>query len=163
MRVSKPPKGGTRTAADAAGGGRREALGVRQLAGALLLCQTACLSPYRHPLPTRWGKQRPRERGRPRLHQPDDRSYDPFRSCKSCARMFTGWGRARMPALLPARWKKHRRSGARPSSAASTRQPILRPVSIMQILRPNVHRLEQRVCPHIGIRGVPPQTSAAAD
>ncbi|NLH73674.1 MAG: hypothetical protein GX456_11525 [Verrucomicrobia bacterium] len=43
-----------------------------------------------------------RERGPPRPHQSDDRSYDPFRSCKSCARTFTGWGRARMPALLPA-------------------------------------------------------------
>ncbi|NLH72692.1 MAG: hypothetical protein GX456_06535 [Verrucomicrobia bacterium] len=32
--------------------------------------------------------------------------------------------------------------------------------------RPNIHRLgmrKQRVCPHIGIRGVPLQTSAAAD
>ncbi|HOK77401.1 MAG TPA: hypothetical protein PLW35_06725, partial [Verrucomicrobiota bacterium] len=56
-------------------------------------------------------------------------------------------------------------SGARPSSAASTRQPILRPVSIMQILRPNIQRLgmdKQRVCPHVGIRGVPPRTSAIA-
>ncbi|NLH71502.1 MAG: hypothetical protein GX456_00445, partial [Verrucomicrobia bacterium] len=33
-----------------------------------------------------------RERCRPRLHQPDNRSYNPFRSCKSCARTFTGWG-----------------------------------------------------------------------
>jgi len=33
-----------------------------------------------------------RERGRPRPHQPDNRSYDLFRSCKSCARTFTGWG-----------------------------------------------------------------------
>jgi len=39
------------------------------------------------------------------------------------------------------RWKKQRRSGARPSPAASTRRPILRPVSIMQILRPIIHRL----------------------
>ena len=38
MLVSKPPKGGTRTAADAVGVGRREALGVRQLAAALFLC-----------------------------------------------------------------------------------------------------------------------------
>ncbi|NLH71433.1 MAG: hypothetical protein GX456_00090 [Verrucomicrobia bacterium] len=32
--------------------------------------------------------------------------------------------------------------------------------------RPNIHRLgmhKQRVCPHIGIRGVPPQTRATAD
>jgi len=33
-----------------------------------------------------------RERCRPRPHQPDNRSYNPFRSCKSCARTFTGWG-----------------------------------------------------------------------
>jgi len=33
-----PPKGGTRTAADAVGVGRREALGVRQLAAALSSC-----------------------------------------------------------------------------------------------------------------------------
>ncbi len=188
---------------------------------------------------TRWKKQRPRERGRPRPHQPDNRSYDPFQSHKSCARRFTGWGRARMPALLHAlekatapgarpspaastrhpilhpfqshkscprpftgwgrarmpalpqrvresnspgsaavpgrinpttdrttrfnhtnpapehspivggqecprsctRWRKQRRSGARPSPAASTRQPILRPASITQILRPTIHRL----------------------
>ncbi|NLH73929.1 MAG: hypothetical protein GX456_12815 [Verrucomicrobia bacterium] len=32
-------------------------------------------------------------------------------------------------------------SGARPSPAASTRQPILRPASITQILRPPIHRL----------------------
>jgi len=38
MLVSKPPKGGTRTAGDAVGVGRREAFGVRQLAAALLLC-----------------------------------------------------------------------------------------------------------------------------
>ncbi|NLH71496.1 MAG: hypothetical protein GX456_00415 [Verrucomicrobia bacterium] len=31
---------------------------------------------------TRWKKQRPRERGRPRPHQPEDRSYDRFRSRK---------------------------------------------------------------------------------
>ncbi len=74
-------------------------------------------------------------------HQPDDRSCDLFQSRKPAAGTFTDWGRARMPALLPARWRKHLRSGARPSSAASTRQPILRPVSIMQILHPNVHRL----------------------
>ncbi len=41
---------------------------------------------------TRWKKQRRRERGRPRPHQPDNRSYDPFRSCKSCARTFSDWG-----------------------------------------------------------------------
>jgi len=34
----KPPKGGTRTAADAVGVGRREAFGVRQLAAALSSC-----------------------------------------------------------------------------------------------------------------------------
>ncbi|NLH72181.1 MAG: hypothetical protein GX456_03930 [Verrucomicrobia bacterium] len=38
MLVSEPPKGGTRTAADAVGVGRREALGVRQLAAALFFC-----------------------------------------------------------------------------------------------------------------------------
>ncbi|NLH72924.1 MAG: hypothetical protein GX456_07705 [Verrucomicrobia bacterium] len=107
-----------------------------------------------------------RERGRPRPHQRDDRSYDPFGSSKCGVRAFTGWGRARMPALLPARWRKHRRSGARPSSAASTRRPTLRPVWITQMPRPNIHRLgmhKQRVCPHIRIRRVPPQTSATVD
>jgi len=79
--------------------------------------------------------------------------------------MFTGWGRRRIAALLHA-LEKATAPGARPSSAASTRQPILRPVSIMQILRPNVHRLgmhKQRVCPYIGIRGAPAQTWATAD
>ncbi|NLH75040.1 MAG: hypothetical protein GX456_18490 [Verrucomicrobia bacterium] len=38
MLVSKPPKGGTRTAADSVGVGRREAFGVRQLAAALSSC-----------------------------------------------------------------------------------------------------------------------------
>ncbi|NLH75124.1 MAG: hypothetical protein GX456_18920 [Verrucomicrobia bacterium] len=33
-----------------------------------------------------------RERGRPRPHQRDDRSYDPFGSRKCGARTFTGWG-----------------------------------------------------------------------
>ncbi len=33
-----------------------------------------------------------RERGRPRPHQRDDRPYDPFGSCKSCARTFTARG-----------------------------------------------------------------------
>ncbi|NLH71833.1 MAG: hypothetical protein GX456_02120 [Verrucomicrobia bacterium] len=33
----------------------------------------------------RWKRQSPRERGRPRPHRADDRSYDPFRSCKSGA------------------------------------------------------------------------------
>ncbi|NLH72597.1 MAG: hypothetical protein GX456_06050, partial [Verrucomicrobia bacterium] len=47
---------------------------------------------------TRWKRQWRRERGRPRPHQADGRSYDPFRSCKSDDRTCTGWGRARMPA-----------------------------------------------------------------
>ncbi|NLH74125.1 MAG: hypothetical protein GX456_13795 [Verrucomicrobia bacterium] len=34
--------------------------------------------------------------------QPDDRSYDPLRLCKCCARLFTGWRRPRMAALLHA-------------------------------------------------------------
>ncbi|NLH74448.1 MAG: hypothetical protein GX456_15470 [Verrucomicrobia bacterium] len=37
MLLSRPPKGGTLTAADAVGVGRREAFGVRQLAAALFL------------------------------------------------------------------------------------------------------------------------------
>ncbi len=53
--------------------------------------------------PARAGKGNDgRERGRPRPHQRDNQPYDLFRSCKSCARMFTGWVRARMPALLHA-------------------------------------------------------------
>ncbi|NLH72092.1 MAG: hypothetical protein GX456_03445 [Verrucomicrobia bacterium] len=39
------------------------------------------------------------------------------------------------------RWEQQRRSGARPSSAASIRRPIVGPVSIMQTSRPNIHRL----------------------
>ncbi|NLH71996.1 MAG: hypothetical protein GX456_02960 [Verrucomicrobia bacterium] len=115
-----------------------------------------------------------RERGRPRPHQPDDRSYDPFRSRKSDDRTWTCWVRARMPALpqgvgnpngfrsaavlgrinpmtaLTTRFdhanpttehrpagcgqecpRSHRAletattSGARPSSAASTRRPVV--------------------------------------
>ncbi|NLH72824.1 MAG: hypothetical protein GX456_07200, partial [Verrucomicrobia bacterium] len=38
-----------------------------------------------------------RERGRPRPHQRDNRSYDVFRSCKSCARMFTDWNNVSVP------------------------------------------------------------------
>jgi len=46
----KPPKGGTRTAADAAGVGRREAFGVRQLAAALFLrANNASVLISRHP------------------------------------------------------------------------------------------------------------------
>ncbi|NLH74622.1 MAG: hypothetical protein GX456_16360 [Verrucomicrobia bacterium] len=48
-------------------------------------------------------------RGRPRPHQPDDRSYGPFRSRKSDDRTFTGWVRRRIAALLPTRWTKQRR------------------------------------------------------
>jgi len=50
----------------------------------------------------RWEHQRPRERGRPRPHQPDNQPYDPLRSHKSCVRTLTDRGRARMPALLHA-------------------------------------------------------------
>jgi len=45
-----------------------------------------------------------------------------------------------MPALLHA-VEKATASGARPSPAASTRRPILRPVSFTQIRRPNLDRL----------------------
>ncbi|NLH71901.1 MAG: hypothetical protein GX456_02475 [Verrucomicrobia bacterium] len=65
-----------------------------------------------------------RERGRPRPHQHDNRSYDQFRSRKSGARTFTGWVRRRIAALLHA-LEKATAPGARPSPAASTRQPIL--------------------------------------
>ncbi len=85
------------------GVGRREALGVRQLAAALLLCPNNLSVPISH-IP----------------HQPDDRSCDPFPSRKSGHRTYTGRVRRRIAALLPTRWRKHRRSGARPSSAAST-------------------------------------------
>ncbi len=44
-------------------------------------------------------KQWRQERGRPRPHQPDDRSYDPFRSRKSGARFLTDWVRRRIAAL----------------------------------------------------------------
>ena len=89
---------------------------------------------------TRWKKQRPRERGRPRPHQPDDRPYDLFRSCKCCVRTFTGWGRARMPALL----QRVRKSSGPGSAAVLGRiNPTtdLIPVSFTQIRRPNIHRL----------------------
>ncbi|NLH74675.1 MAG: hypothetical protein GX456_16625 [Verrucomicrobia bacterium] len=135
------------SAEDAADVGRREAFGVRQLAAALSSCPNNVSVPMFPICPmtghatrfdpanratecspagcgqecprscTRWKRQRCRERGRPRPHQSDNRSYDLFRSCKSCARTFTGWGRARMPALLHA-VEKATVSGARPSSAA---------------------------------------------
>jgi len=76
-------------------------------------------------LPTRWRNQRPQERGRPRPHQSDDRSYDPFRSRKSYDRTYTGWVRRRIAALPQSLGKTQRRSGARPSPAASTRRPIV--------------------------------------
>ncbi len=167
------PNGFSRAAGDAVGVGRREALGVRQLAAALCFCPKNVSVPISH-IP----------------HQSDDRSYDPFRSSKPDDRTYTGWGRARMPALLYAlekpttvgsaavlgrisvttdhttrfdqanpttehipaggrqecprsctRWRNQRRSGARPSSAASARRPIIRPVSIKQTRRPNIYRL----------------------
>ncbi|NLH72685.1 MAG: hypothetical protein GX456_06500 [Verrucomicrobia bacterium] len=134
---------------DAVGVCRREAFGVRQLAAALFLCPNNVSVPISH-FP----------------HQPDDRSCDAFRSRKPGHRTYTGWVRRRIAALLPTRWRKHRRSGARPSSAESIRRPDLTPVSIIPIRRPDLERLgmrKQRVCPHIGIRGVPLQTSATAD
>jgi len=96
---------------------------VRQLAAALSSCPNNVLVPISH-IP----------------HQPDDRSYDPFRSRKSGHRTYTGRLRRRIAALLHA-VEKATAPGARPSSAASTRRPTLRPVSIMQMLRPNIHRL----------------------
>ncbi|NLH71550.1 MAG: hypothetical protein GX456_00690 [Verrucomicrobia bacterium] len=118
------------------GVGRREAFGVRQLAAALSLCANNVSVPISH-IP----------------NQPDDRPYDPFRYHTSDHRTYTGWVRRRIAALLPTRWRKHRRSGARPSSAASTRQPDLIPVSIIPIRRPDADRLgmcKQSACPHIG-------------
>ncbi|NLH73996.1 MAG: hypothetical protein GX456_13150 [Verrucomicrobia bacterium] len=41
---------------------------------------------------TRWKKQRRRERGRPRPHQPDAPILHQFRSSQSGARTLTGWG-----------------------------------------------------------------------
>ncbi|NLH73697.1 MAG: hypothetical protein GX456_11645 [Verrucomicrobia bacterium] len=88
MLVSKPPKGGTRTAEDVVGVGRHEALGVRQLAAALSSCPNTVSVPISHI---------------PHHHQPDDRSCDAFRSHKSGHRTYTGWVRRRIAALLPAR------------------------------------------------------------
>ncbi|NLH71729.1 MAG: hypothetical protein GX456_01590, partial [Verrucomicrobia bacterium] len=105
------------------GVGRREAFGVRQLAAAFLLCPNNVSVPISHI-----------------QHQSDVRSCDAFRSRKSAHRTYTGWVRRRIAALLHA-LEKATAPGARPSSAASIRRPTLRPVSIMQILRPNAHRL----------------------
>ncbi|NLH75010.1 MAG: hypothetical protein GX456_18335 [Verrucomicrobia bacterium] len=56
MLVSKPHKGGTRTAADAVGVGRREAFGVRQLAAALFLSANNVSVPIsRHEKPSERG------------------------------------------------------------------------------------------------------------
>ncbi|NLH74713.1 MAG: hypothetical protein GX456_16820, partial [Verrucomicrobia bacterium] len=106
------PDGSPRAAADALGVGRREAFGVRQLAAALFAFTNSVPVPISH-IP----------------HQPDDRSCDALRSRKSGHRTYTCWVRRRIAALLPTLRRKHRRSGARPSSAASTRRPILRRVS----------------------------------
>ncbi|HOK78684.1 MAG TPA: hypothetical protein PLW35_13315, partial [Verrucomicrobiota bacterium] len=60
------PNGSSRAAADAVGGARREAFGVRQLAAALCFCPKNVSVPISHG-----------------PHQPDDRSCDPFPSPKS--------------------------------------------------------------------------------
>jgi len=77
--------GFTRAVADAVGVGRREALGVRQLAAALFFCPNSVSVPISH-IP----------------HQPDDRSCDQFRSRKSGRRTYIGWVRRRIAALLHA-------------------------------------------------------------
>ncbi|NLH71725.1 MAG: hypothetical protein GX456_01570, partial [Verrucomicrobia bacterium] len=84
-------------------------------------------------------KQRRQERGRPRPHQSDDQPYDPFRSCKSCARMFTGWGWARMPAL-PQRVRNSNGTGCAAVPGRINPTTDLTPVSFTQIRRPNGHR-----------------------
>ncbi|NLH72992.1 MAG: hypothetical protein GX456_08060, partial [Verrucomicrobia bacterium] len=83
--LAADPNGFSRAAGDAVGVGRREALGVRQLAAALFSCTHNVSVPISH-IP----------------HQPDDRSCDAFRSPKSGHRTYTGWVQARMPALLHA-------------------------------------------------------------
>ncbi|NLH73435.1 MAG: hypothetical protein GX456_10315 [Verrucomicrobia bacterium] len=83
--LAPDPDGYSRAAADAVGVGRREALGVRQLAAALFLCPHNASFPISH-IP----------------HQPDDRSCDAFRSRKSGHRTYTSWVRRRIAALLPA-------------------------------------------------------------
>ncbi|NLH72585.1 MAG: hypothetical protein GX456_05985 [Verrucomicrobia bacterium] len=147
------------------GVGRREALGVRQLAAALFFCTNSVPVPIwphwiaplipmvSHALPRmQWalvGAKRlecgsllplsfcaqttcpePDRHGVQNNvavpishipHQPDDRSCDAFGFRKSDRRTYTGWVRRRIAALLPTLWRKHRRSGARPSSAASQR------------------------------------------
>jgi len=129
------PDGFSRAPSDAPGVGKREAFGVRRLAAALFLCPNnvpvlishiphqpddRSYDPFRsrksgppniHRLgagknaraPARGGKNTDgRERGRPRPHQRDNRSYDLFQFRRSGHRTYTGWGRARMPALLHA-------------------------------------------------------------
>ncbi|NLH72693.1 MAG: hypothetical protein GX456_06540 [Verrucomicrobia bacterium] len=72
------PNGFSRAAADAVGRGRREALGVRQLAAALFSCTSNVSVPISH-IP----------------HQPDHRSCDALRSRKSGHRTYTGLGAAK--------------------------------------------------------------------
>ncbi len=85
-------------------------------------------------------KQSRRERGRPRPHQPDDRSCGPFQSGKSGARTYTGWVRRRIAALLQGLGKATAfGSAAVPGRINPTTGRA--PASITQIGRPGIHRL----------------------
>ncbi|NLH74009.1 MAG: hypothetical protein GX456_13215 [Verrucomicrobia bacterium] len=69
---------------------------------------------------TRWKRQRRWERGRPRPHQPDDRSYTRFDYAHPAPDYSPAVGGQEWPRSCT-RWKRQWRSGARPSPAASTR------------------------------------------
>jgi len=78
-------------------------------------------SPRSH---TRWNRQRPQERGRPRPHQPDNRSCTCFNQTNPTPEHSPVGCGEESPRSQRALGKATA-SGARPSSAASTRQPIV--------------------------------------
>jgi len=76
--------------------------------------------------PARAGKSNgARERGRPRPHQCDNRSYDPFRFRKSDDRTYTRWVRRRIAALLHAVEKATALGSAAVLGRIQSQPPIL--------------------------------------
>ncbi|NLH74054.1 MAG: hypothetical protein GX456_13440 [Verrucomicrobia bacterium] len=95
--------------------------------------KTACLSPYPiFPISPMTGHAT--------CFDPENRAteHTPVGGGQECPRSCT-------------RWKRQRRSGARRSSAASTRRPTLGPVWIAQMRCPNIHRLRCANCVSVPI------------
>ncbi|NLH72381.1 MAG: hypothetical protein GX456_04940, partial [Verrucomicrobia bacterium] len=84
---------------------------------------------------------------------------------KSVARSLTGWGRARMPALLHALEKATALGSAAVLGRINvTTDPTTRLDHANAASEHSPAEMRKLcVCPHICIRGVPPQTSATAD